>query len=67
MMISTTVEARKLQKRLENLGAQPFFRLGLGDDQHDFGSELRKLKVDPIRPLHSHVCNATSDDMKLSH
>lgn len=48
------VEARKLQKRLEHLGAQPFFRLGLGDDQHDFGSDLRKLKVDPVRPLHSH-------------
>jgi len=31
--------ARKLQARLENLGAEPFFRLGLGDDQHDFGLE----------------------------
>lgn len=31
--------ARKLFKRLEGLGAQPFFRIGLGDDQHDFGME----------------------------
>eukprot|EP00931_Biecheleriopsis_adriatica_P101064 TRINITY_DN76286_c0_g1_i1.p1 TRINITY_DN76286_c0_g1~~TRINITY_DN76286_c0_g1_i1.p1 ORF type:complete len:691 (-),score=147.29 TRINITY_DN76286_c0_g1_i1:72-2072(-) len=31
--------ARKLHARLKNLGAEPFFRLGLGDDQHDFGME----------------------------
>merc|ERR1719321_2482117 len=29
--------ARKLQRRLLQLGAQEFNRLGLGDDQHDFG------------------------------
>lgn len=31
--------ARKLYARLMGLGAEPFFRLGLGDDQHDFGLE----------------------------
>lgn len=31
--------ARKLHARLQSLGATPFFRLGLGDDQHDFGME----------------------------
>mmetsp|Transcript_28377 Transcript_28377/g.51593 ORF Transcript_28377/g.51593 Transcript_28377/m.51593 type:complete len:655 (+) Transcript_28377:60-2024(+) len=31
--------ARKLHARLQQLGAQPFYRLGLGDDQHDFGLE----------------------------
>lgn len=31
--------ARKLHARLKGLGATSFFRLGLGDDQHDFGLE----------------------------
>mmetsp|Transcript_126524 Transcript_126524/g.366271 ORF Transcript_126524/g.366271 Transcript_126524/m.366271 type:complete len:659 (+) Transcript_126524:94-2070(+) len=31
--------ARKLFARLKRLGAEPFFRIGLGDDQHDFGLE----------------------------
>lgn len=31
--------ARKLHARLQRLGAEPFFRLGLGDEQHDFGVE----------------------------
>ncbi|CAE7266621.1 ndor1, partial [Symbiodinium necroappetens] len=31
--------ARKLHARLGNLGAKSFYRLGLGDDQHDFGLE----------------------------
>ncbi|CAE7309666.1 ndor1 [Symbiodinium natans] len=31
--------ARKLHARLGNLGAKSFHRLGLGDDQHDFGME----------------------------
>mmetsp|Transcript_82433 Transcript_82433/g.266990 ORF Transcript_82433/g.266990 Transcript_82433/m.266990 type:complete len:669 (-) Transcript_82433:170-2176(-) len=31
--------ARKLHARLHGLGAEPFLRLGLGDDQHDFGLE----------------------------
>ncbi|CBZ56126.1 hypothetical protein NCLIV_065520 [Neospora caninum Liverpool] len=31
--------ARKLQMRLKQLGAQEFYRIGLGDDQHDFGYE----------------------------
>eukprot|EP00929_Paragymnodinium_shiwhaense_P097591 TRINITY_DN59226_c0_g1_i1.p1 TRINITY_DN59226_c0_g1~~TRINITY_DN59226_c0_g1_i1.p1 ORF type:complete len:670 (-),score=120.83 TRINITY_DN59226_c0_g1_i1:261-2270(-) len=31
--------ARKLEARLKGLGAVPFFRLGLGNDQHDFGQE----------------------------
>ena len=34
--------ARKLHARLQTLGAQPFVRLGLGDDQHDFGAGLRR-------------------------
>lgn len=31
--------ARKLHARLKRLGGDPFFRIGLGDDQHDFGFE----------------------------
>ncbi|KEP65724.1 UNVERIFIED_CONTAM: flavodoxin domain-containing protein [Hammondia hammondi] len=31
--------ARKLQMRLKQLGAQEVYRIGLGDDQHDFGYE----------------------------
>eukprot|EP00746_Dinoflagellata_sp_MGD_P122356 gnl/MRDRNA2_/MRDRNA2_57270_c0_seq1.p1 gnl/MRDRNA2_/MRDRNA2_57270_c0~~gnl/MRDRNA2_/MRDRNA2_57270_c0_seq1.p1 ORF type:complete len:641 (-),score=116.43 gnl/MRDRNA2_/MRDRNA2_57270_c0_seq1:297-2219(-) len=31
--------ARKMHARLRMLGAKPFVRLGLGDDQHDFGLE----------------------------
>lgn len=31
--------ARKLYARLQGLGAKPFCRCGLGDDQHDFGYE----------------------------
>uniref|UniRef100_A0A0G4FWH7 Flavodoxin-like domain-containing protein n=1 Tax=Chromera velia CCMP2878 TaxID=1169474 RepID=A0A0G4FWH7_9ALVE len=31
--------ARKLWRRLEQLGASSFYRLGLGDDMHDFGYE----------------------------
>eukprot|EP00927_Polykrikos_kofoidii_P073289 TRINITY_DN69336_c0_g1_i1.p1 TRINITY_DN69336_c0_g1~~TRINITY_DN69336_c0_g1_i1.p1 ORF type:complete len:739 (+),score=100.05 TRINITY_DN69336_c0_g1_i1:289-2217(+) len=31
--------SRKLFARLKGLGAEPFFRIGLGDDQHDFGQE----------------------------
>lgn len=31
--------ARKLYSRLKSLGAMPFFRIGLGDEQHDFGFE----------------------------
>eukprot|EP00930_Biecheleria_cincta_P002451 TRINITY_DN103464_c0_g1_i1.p1 TRINITY_DN103464_c0_g1~~TRINITY_DN103464_c0_g1_i1.p1 ORF type:complete len:677 (+),score=89.13 TRINITY_DN103464_c0_g1_i1:119-2032(+) len=31
--------ARKLHARLQGLGATSFVRLGLGDDQHDFGFE----------------------------
>eukprot|EP00928_Gymnodinium_smaydae_P036689 TRINITY_DN25609_c0_g1_i1.p1 TRINITY_DN25609_c0_g1~~TRINITY_DN25609_c0_g1_i1.p1 ORF type:complete len:699 (-),score=151.10 TRINITY_DN25609_c0_g1_i1:109-2205(-) len=31
--------ARKLHARLLGLGAESFFRLGLGDEQHDFGLE----------------------------
>ncbi|CEM00764.1 unnamed protein product [Vitrella brassicaformis CCMP3155] len=31
--------ARRLHKRLLQLGAHEFYRIGLGDDQHDFGFE----------------------------
>ncbi|PFH38090.1 flavodoxin domain-containing protein [Besnoitia besnoiti] len=31
--------ARKLHARLKQLGAKEFYRMGLGDDQHDFGYE----------------------------
>ena len=60
-------EARKLQKRLENLGAQPFFRLGLGDDQHDFGSELRILQVNPLIVMAAPQSHATQCRMMTCH
>ena len=50
-------QARKLHARLENLGAKSFHRLGLGDDQHDFGAELSMrlcFRHDDYIPLFRH-------------
>ncbi|CAE7654979.1 ndor1 [Symbiodinium sp. CCMP2456] len=47
--------ARKLHARLGNLGAKSFYRLGLGDDQHDFGRKPSALEQETdveIRKLH---------------